>query len=272
MDEISFSDGEIERYGEQLRFITDRYITPISKILDHENGEHWGSGSYFLNNGTKYIITNEHVARGRRTHSLTHTFSATDNIYRIQNDFHSWVYPVDVAIAEIEEAIWSSVEHNSRCIQQSQFANRHAPVPSEYLFLSGFSAETSKFYFGTLSNPVTPFLTQEICLPTNDDRFDQSYHFALQFNPSTAVSTEKMRGLPNPHGMSGSLVWDTKIIYCKTYGIPWHCDLPVVTGIVWGWPSSDLCLIATKIEHFEINGLIKNINDNKTPINSNSES
>lgn len=259
IEDVSFDDSEISMYGEQLRYITDRYITPISRIIDHENGEHWGSASYFAKDGSKYIITNEHVARGRETHSLTHTFKDCDDIYRIRKTFYTKSAPVDIAIAEIEELIWNSSNHNSICIPYSRFANIHNPDPSEYLFLSGFSGEKSRFHFGHLFNPLTPFLTQAVTLPT-DPRIDPIHHFALRFNPTEARHTGEIKELPDPHGMSGSLVWDTKIVYCKKNAIPWCCDYPVVTGIVWAWPTSDLCLIATKIEHLEIEKIIEVIN------------
>ena len=56
----------------------------------------------------------------------------------------------------------------------------------------------------------------------------------------------------DPHGFSGSLVWDTKFISCRQKGKEWRPELAKITGIVWGWPSASACILATKVEHLKI--------------------
>ena len=38
------------------------FVTPISKVLEHDHGELAGTGAYVEIRNIRYIITNEHVA------------------------------------------------------------------------------------------------------------------------------------------------------------------------------------------------------------------
>ena len=45
------------------------FTTPISRVIEHDYGELEGSGSYVEIDGGKFLVTNEHVAARRSTHS-----------------------------------------------------------------------------------------------------------------------------------------------------------------------------------------------------------
>jgi hypothetical protein len=83
--------------------------------------------------------------------------------------------------------------------------------------------------------------------------FDPNYHFALYYKPELATSVhDPGRGLGDAHGFSGSRVWNTRRIERLQGNREWSPDDALLTGLVWGWPTSDRCLLATKIEHIRV--------------------
>jgi len=107
------------------------YLSPISRVLSEQEGEHLGSGSYIEVEGKKYIITNEHVAKYLATHSLTHQFNENDSILRLTKPAVAETAPIDVAISEIPDSSWSSVEHSGLAIPEERFAAVHSPAEHE---------------------------------------------------------------------------------------------------------------------------------------------
>ena len=84
----------------------ESFVTPISRVISQEHGEHLGSGSYFEYEDQKYIITNEHVANELNKNSLTHKFLGDENILRLTNPIVTIPHPVDVGISKIEDKNW----------------------------------------------------------------------------------------------------------------------------------------------------------------------
>lgn len=225
------------------------FVTPLSKIITHEEGELLGTGSYCSFQSTTYLLTNEHVACELEQRSLGHQFFRREDVFRLQQPFLAWGHPEDVAASVIDQPVWEAVTHQARTVPESRFATKHAPAERELLFLAGFSGQRSRFLFGTLSSRGTAYLSQEESLP-DDPRCDADHHFAILYRPDLAQTAPGEKAdLPPPPGLSGSLIWDTKAVACWTQGREWNPDLAEVTGIVWGWPSSEGCLIATRVEH-----------------------
>lgn len=231
-------------------------LSPISRVLSHEEGEHLGSGAYIESEQKKLLITNNHVAKHFANNSLTHSYFQCEDIFRLTNPFIFEPHPVDVAISRISESSWSMVEHSGVAIPSSRFATKHEPIEHELLFFAGYSGERARFLFGNLITRGTPYLTQECDFPTNIDTADQNFHFALFYPPDLATSIDGKSHLPDPHGFSGSLVWDTKRVACHKKGEKWSPEMAQVTGIVWGWPSSAACILATKVQHLNLNTLM----------------
>jgi len=231
------------------------YLSPISQVLSESEGKHLGSGSYLEFKGNKYIITNEHVAKHLATHSLTHQFSGNENILRLTKPAIAEPIPIDVAISEIPNSSWGLFEHSASAIPYDRFAQCHNPAEHELLFFAGYSGERAKFLFGHLITRGTPYLTQECPFPNNVKEADPSFHFSLFYPPDLAKSVDGTSHLPDPHGFSGSLAWDTKFVACLESGLEWNPQMAKVTGIVWGWPSSAACILATKVEHLDFDKL-----------------
>jgi hypothetical protein len=125
----------------------------------------------------------------------------------------------------------------------------HRTPKGEILFFKGYAGAHSDFRFNHLIANATSYASQEIPLPGDDPRFDPRFHFALDYRPDLAISLERNRGLPNPHGFSGSLVWNTRFVEVSMADKEWSPHHAVLTGLVWGWPSNAACLVVTRAEY-----------------------
>lgn len=209
------------------------YTTPISKVIRNDYGEHWGSGSFVSHNGSRYLITNEHVAKELGSYPLAHQFYDAECVVRITKPMCAKEYPIDLALSRIPDEVWSICNHKSEPISLDRFSVKHDPVKGELLFMVGYSGDRACFYFGTPNSPGTLYLTQEVDFPT--DIGDSSYHFAIHYKPDLVSSIDgSTRGLPKPPGMSGSLVWNTRFMEFLQQERVWSPDHSQVTGIVWG--------------------------------------
>jgi hypothetical protein len=171
------------------------------------------------------------------------------------NPFCAKEYPADVALTKIKDEAWNACQHHARPIPINHFSEKHNPVEGELMFMIGYSDERSDFHFGTLFLPGTPYLTQSVDFPKEFG--DIKFHFSIYYKPDLAVSVDSSaRGLPKPPGMSGSLVWNTRFLETIQKGETWSPKKSCVTGIVWGWPSSDASLLATRVEHMMLSDLI----------------
>ncbi len=236
------------------------FTTPISKVVENDYGELEGSGSYLEIAGSIFLVTNEHVAARMKTHSLAHKFAGCPNYYRVRA-FAADPLPHDVALGSVAESIWTHSPHQARAIPLNRFACRHSPVPREVFFVCGYAGENSNFAFGNLHTPGQPFLTQEAPMPANFG--DATIHFALLHSTAGATPIDASFNvhLPSPPGWSGSLVWNTRFAEASRAGQSWDPSLAQVTGILWGWPSGEICLLATKVEFLDLLALKQNLDD-----------
>jgi hypothetical protein len=232
------------------------YTTPISQVTDHDNGDHWGTGSYCEFAGQRFLLTNEHVAAKLETNSLAHKFYGDDHYFRFRHAFSAIGAPYDTALVRIDDREWTMFAHDALAIPATLFASVHAPVETELLFILGYTGERSQFVYGTLFTEGTPYLARECPLPA-DSNCISDFHFAMNYNPALATPVNpKGRQLPLPPGMSGSLVWNTRLVEQRMCGQEWSPADARVTGIVWGWPS-DTCIVATKVEHMQLQELVQ---------------
>jgi hypothetical protein len=239
---------------ETMMVHVEPFITPIWKYKnpDQSDIKLHGSGSYFENKYGQFLITNDHVAKYNKVYRLTHSFKGSENILNIKNEFIADPPPIDVAISKIENDIWLDKKCEGEALPISRFANAHCPVKGELLFFAGFSGERSKVLFENCFSRGTPFLTQECPFPDSIEQADSKFHIAIPYPPELAESKDSSLPLPDPHGFSGSFLWNTKRIECQQKKIEWTPCMAEVTAIIWGWPSSAVCILATKVEHINL--------------------
>lgn len=249
-----------ERVLEDMVLETARFITPISRVIDHDYGELEGSGSYIEIGGMRYLITNEHVASRLQTHSLAHQFAGSSNVYRTKAPFVANPYPYDIGLRRISDELWHEAAHKADAIPFNRIADKHSPVDGELFFIVGYAGERAKFAFGQLNCETIAYLMQADQFPS--DHGDADLHFAIAYRPDLARSTKaRGKGLPDPHGLSGTLVWNTRYVELTKNEQKWTPEQAKVTGIVWGWPSGDGCLLATRAEHLSLLEIAQAAND-----------
>ncbi len=224
-----------------------QYRTPI--FIDHgDHGEEWGSGAFIELDGRKYILTNEHVARVRKTKRLGFRFDEQEDMARVIGDHVEQGPPWDLALLPVSDEVWSMCDHRSALIQEEQIALDHTPFPAEVFAVSGFAGERTNFLFGEMHFESTTSLAREVPLADHDE-IDHRFHFGLDYRPDLATSVIGKQGLPKPPGLSGSTVWNTCFVEAKAHGLEWTPSLAKVAGVIWGWPSGQGALAATKAEH-----------------------
>lgn len=234
------------------------FVTPISRPLG-EAGELVGSGGYVNLGPRQLLLTNEHVAN--QPGQLQHKFYDAATYFPIIPPFPREPHPMDCAAAVVDQS-WAKTDHSAMAFPEHLIATSHSPAATELLFMLGFADQRS--YYSPFNNVLvtngTPYLTQAFDParePAEDARkiastwFDPKYHFALHWNPDQMETVdEKNTRIPDdPHGFSGSLVWNTRRIECANAQTEWTPGLARLTGIVWGWDTADRLLFATRIEH-----------------------
>jgi hypothetical protein len=169
-----------------MRSFLRHYRTPVFK--DHgDYGEGWGSGSYVRFGRQRGIITNEHVAAVRREGQfLGHQFVDNAHLYRVVGNHVDFPAPLDLAVLPVSAEAWDAGPHGSQAIEMDQVALAHDPVPGELLTFTGFSGEATGFHFDTLHAEGTCYTAREIELP-EDARFNNRYHFGLDYRPDRAT-------------------------------------------------------------------------------------
>jgi len=212
-----------------------------------------GTGSLVDVQGTKLLVSNEHVIANEGLH---HSFHAYDRF--VYGAYKRYVMgkPFDVGASKIDDEVWSRYGTGSFAIPLDRFALRHSTHPHEILWTAGFPGARVKHLAATYAVgqalPTQEYVFREGEVP--HEEFDANYHFAVGYSPEKAQPIDESSashgpGLSDPHGLSGSLVWNTRRLDCFYAGRPWDPSMALVTGIIWGWPRRDY-LIATKVEHF----------------------
>lgn len=148
-------------------------------------------------------------------------------------------------------------------VQPERLDEKFAPVESELLFWLGFPGSTAKrhelvtewntrySWFGHLETVGIPMLTQQVqLLMLGLPYFDAEKHVLLHYPSSAIRNTGQPREeLPNPEGMSGSLLWDTRFVACTFAGQEWTVEKARVCGVIWAAHSKPEVIVATKIEY-----------------------
>lgn len=249
---LLFTESEWAALCPQVTQDLAAYLRPYrTPVLEHHGdyGSGWGSGSYLQLGTRRVILTNEHVATVRRAgRELAHMFNDADNVYQIKGNHTDITWPSDLAILPISDDAWTQQAHTSRPIELSQFAAKHAPVPYELLSFVGFAGQRVRFGFGEISAEGTCYVAREVPLPAHD-AIDPDCHFGIEFRPDLATDVMGTPGLPLPNGFSGSTVWNTGVVEARMNGHMWSPEMARVTGVVWGWPSGETCIVATRVEH-----------------------
>lgn len=213
-----------------------------------------GTGAFVDVKGTKLLVSNWHVVKNRGVH---YSFFGFNEFVRAGPQRYGWDYPIDIGALKVPAGLWDQYASNASPIPFGRFAERHDTVRHEFLWMAGYpGARINQLSMGTFSVcqalPTQEYLFHDGVEPHKT--FCSDLHFAVAYSPERAERFDISRpsdspGLSDPHGLSGSLVWNTRRLECFYDNKPWDPNFAAVTGIVWGWPGNNY-LIATKVEHF----------------------
>lgn len=238
------NDGAVQAVGQAMRDHSSKFITPVCRSPEHTYGEVEGSGTFLEFRGQPYLLTNEHVVRARTQYRLAHFLNDGELAAAVIHPFRCVTEPEDVAVARIDADILAG--STKRGVPASRIDPTFQPADGEIVFIHGYPGVQSRF--SALSQGVIartcPYSTDLNTLPPG---FDLNMHFAITY-PTQGVRDFQGRDvhLPDPPGMSGSLVWDTK--YVAMNGTGWGPSDAKACGLIWAWDMNNQLLIGTKIE------------------------
>jgi hypothetical protein len=225
-----------------------RYITPISEAVEHEWGQLEGTGGYIHFGGNCLLLTNEHVLENWKTRQFCHQFHGCDHVFKLGDPLALEKHPVDAAICKIGDEVWGMRTHGAEVVPAERIAEKHEPAPGELLFFAGYPEKRSKSFHKLLISRATRLVTQEWRGPPIPDLHPN--YFSLIYNPEKARSVDPANNiaLSDPHGLSGSLVWNTRRVECGMQNKPWSAELAQVTGMLCRWDSSTSTVTGVRIE------------------------
>jgi hypothetical protein len=250
------TERDLAQVAQAMAQHTCNFITPISRAIDDSYGELEGSASFLELRGSPYILTNEHVARARESHRLAYFVGAGLHAAAIVHPFRCLTAPTDAALARIDPGVLAL--GTKRPVPAARVDRTFSPAQGEVMFLHGFYGKGSRFS-ALGQGLVTKTFPYAVDVPALPQGYDPALHFGLSYPAQGHVkdfTTGRVADLPDPSGLSGTLVWDTKFV---ATGAGWTPARARVAGIVWLWDQTNHLLIGTKVEvlrHFLVLALL----------------
>jgi len=231
---------------------------PIAAVEAEGRAYAWGTGNYVKLFGEGYLLTNAHVFTEASCVSLGHLpLPDADYVRLPRADLSLW--PVDLGLSLLDA---DCLHQPSRFVLPREFDARFDPVDDELLFWVGYPGTTAtrhepvtelkrraNWFDGPIETPAVPFAMQVPREPLPAlQGFDADAHVAVHYPARANRSPDAVEDVPNPKGMSGSLLWDTKYVSCLQGGKDWSPDKARVCGLVWAAHPSPELVVATRIE------------------------
>src|ERR1700693_852043 len=120
------------------------FVTPISGALADGTAIHVGTGGYVEWRRKRLLLTNEHVAREVKNHSLARKCFDSPDSLTINNPYQVAMAPEDLAFSPVDDR-WNAVTHSAMAFPDYPFENKHARLQGEYLFVMGFTGEKAYY-------------------------------------------------------------------------------------------------------------------------------
>jgi hypothetical protein len=230
-----------------MRLTTYPFITPICKQAIARIGELLGTGTFVELRGRPYILTCEHVVRQGVGFRLSHFIGGGRFTSSIDFPFMAAPSPIDAAIARVNPEV--SVGGDREVLPASSLDRTFSPVEGELMFVNGYSCALEAFDADTLRAHATPLTVDLIDLPLGDD-LDPAKHIAVRYPVAACQPGGQTGFLPEPFGLSGSALWDTKYVAAGTDD--WIPGNAKVVGLIFGYrsdPSVFARKTCTKLPH-----------------------
>ncbi len=219
----------------------------------------WGTGNYVQLLGEGYLLTNSHVFTEASDVSLGHLpVPDADFVHLARADLSLWPVDLGLSLLDADRAL-----HPSSFVVPREFDARFDPVADELLFWVGYPGtkalrhepvtelkRRANWFDGPIEMPAVPFASQVPQeAPPALQGFDANVHVAVHYPAKAHRTPGTLEDVPNPKGMSGSLLWDTKYVRCLRTGEEWSPEKARVCGLVWAAHPHPELVVATRIEH-----------------------
>ena len=227
------------------------YIQPFVTPLSSANKQNvWlvGSGTYFIFGSQRNLLTCEHVAHEAPIH---YHFNGWEDVFEVSGHFTMEKHPVDAALVSMEDELWRSCQHKAAAVSYERFAAEHrVAMPAELLFFLGWSGENAHYGFGVHQTNATGYCSQEVLNSGDGQNFEMFWDpQQTRFTTGTSDAAKGAVRCDDPHGFSGSLVWNTRYLEITNQGGSWVPSDAVVTGLLRRWDQKKKTLLVWRIEH-----------------------
>lgn len=229
-----------------LKETTRLSLVSIAGIVSEDEGTFQGTGTIVELKGQILLVTAEHVVSQIETAGYKGVAFSNGNAKSYARAPYPFTKSRDLDVAFVRIPRPEQPDSDRVPCPEHLIATSAAGVENDLLFIRGFPGKFSRFFkisqgivsetlpFG--SGPGTP----------KWPHFDPSVHFAIDYDPkNNEASDGSFADLPDPHGLSGAVVWNTRKAELRE---KWTPNDARIAGIVQRWDQDGQCLIATKIE------------------------
>lgn len=247
---------------DRMKRYTAPSIVQVCGNFDEETGELLGTGTFFELRNSLYLLTAQHVAgelytvtkNGDRKYAagLSHSVGNNQRMKWFPNPWITWNPPQDIAVTRLDRMVLEGAD----CVAlkaDTLALNSKALDHDDIYFVHGWPGKQSHFttFFerGVLSRSLPYGGWLETAKLSS---FDYSTHFPITYPPDELIDENgKPTTLPDPHGLSGSVLWKTNR---NGSGDSWTPEMARVVGLVQGFNHDWKCLVVTRIEY--VKGLL----------------
>jgi len=237
-------------------------ITQICGNFDELTGEIVGTGTFFRLRDADYLLTAQHVVGklyeanidGSRKYGagLSHSIGNDQAMLNVAHPWITWKLPYDLAVTRLDPTILEVSDRIPLTVEQIAL-NSHTLDANDVYFIHGFPGKQSHFTALCGRGVISKSLPYGGWLESSSwTDFDDSIHFAISFPPIEIIDERgKATTLPDPHGLSGAVVWKTGI---GTADSNWSPRMATVIGVVHRHDQASRSLVVTRIEY--VKGLL----------------
>jgi hypothetical protein len=208
------------------------YLSPFTASVSSEElhsmvAKHFGSGSFAQLDGRPFLLSNAHVL-GRKDLTLGVVLKNNTEMHTLSGAVLQ-SEDSDLAFTEIPADDWQRGER--RAIDAKLFDRPHDVLDGEVCFFMGFPGahSFSSVAERTVRTRAFPYAGQKLAGLTDDWVFYVNVDFkTMRDEHGQPVESFDFEGV------SGSLVWNTRIVECVTNGKEWNPSVATPAGVVRG--------------------------------------
>ncbi len=230
---------------DKMAKFTSPFLCSIAGIISHDEGDHIGTGTFITIGGNKYLFTAAHVACEAEAAKYTGVAHSLGNARPYMNVAGSFRknHDLDIAYAPVN---FPGLPDSDRSSCPEELVGPSLGVEKDWLFIHGLPGSSSPYFrmSKAVHSRTLPYGT--VAETPKWSQFNPKVHFASRYEPRDQMYADGTPAeLPNPSGLSGVAVWNTRRGEKDSRWTPADAR---VAGIVHRWDTDARCLIATKIE------------------------